>query len=55
MKVSIVTVCYNSVKTISHTIESVLAQIYPQIEYIIVDGSSTDGTVDIIKSFEDRH
>ena len=54
MKVSIVTVCYNSVKTISHTIESVLAQIYPQIEYIIVDGSSTDGTVDIIKSFEDR-
>lgn len=52
VKVSIITVSYNSEKTIGRTIESVLHQTYENIEYIIVDGASNDGTVDIIKSYE---
>jgi len=51
MKISIITVSYNSTNTISHTIESVLNQTYKNVEYIIVDGGSTDGTTDIIQSF----
>lgn len=50
--VSIITVSYNSAKTIKRTIESVLHQTYKNIEYIIVDGASTDGTVDIVRKFE---
>ncbi len=49
--VSIITVSLNSIKTISDTINSVLAQTYPNIEYIVIDGSSTDGTTEIIKSY----
>jgi len=49
---SIVTVCYNSEKTISNTLDSVLAQNFIDYEYIIVDGGSTDKTLDIIKSYE---
>jgi glycosyltransferase involved in cell wall biosynthesis len=52
--VSIVTVSYNSVGTISDTIISVLDQTYPNIEYIVIDGCSTDGTIEIIKSFENK-
>jgi glycosyltransferase involved in cell wall biosynthesis len=51
LTVSIITVSYNSVRTISETIKSVLAQTYPDIEYIIIDGSSTDGTIELINSF----
>lgn len=51
MKVSIITVSYNSEETIAQTIESVLNQSYKNIEYIIVDGASTDKTVEIAKSF----
>lgn len=50
MKVSIITTCYNRVKTIKDAIESVKAQIYEDIEYIIVDGASTDGSVEVIKT-----
>jgi glycosyltransferase involved in cell wall biosynthesis len=53
-EISIITVTFNSQSTISDTINSILNQSYPNIEYIIVDGGSTDGTVDIIKSYGSR-
>jgi glycosyltransferase involved in cell wall biosynthesis len=52
MKISLITVAYNSAATISDTIKSVLAQTYADIEYIIVDGGSTDGTLDVISKFQ---
>ena len=52
MKVSIITVCYNSEATIEHTIKSVLGQSYTNIEYILIDGKSTDGTLDIIGKYK---
>lgn len=54
MKVSIITVCFNSEATIRDTIESVLAQTHPDIEYIIIDGGSSDLTLSIIESFGNR-
>lgn len=51
-KVSIITVCYNSEVTIGRTIESVLRQTYPYIEYIIVDGASKDKTLSIITEYK---
>lgn|SRR5574344_461700 len=54
MKISIITVCYNSSKTIKDTLDSVLCQSYKDYEYIIVDGKSKDDTLDIIKSYEDK-
>ena len=50
-KVSIITVAFNSEKTIRHTIESVLAQTYDKIEYRIIDGASRDHTVEIAESY----
>lgn len=54
MKISIITVSFNSAKTLRQTIESVLSQDYPDLEYIVVDGASKDGTVDILKEFEGK-
>jgi glycosyltransferase involved in cell wall biosynthesis len=53
-KISIITVAFNSVKTIQDTIESILLQDYKNIEYIIIDAGSSDGTVEIVKSFGDK-
>ena len=53
MKISVITVCYNSIKTLENTIQSVKNQTYKDIEYIIVDGGSTDGTLDIITKYSD--
>lgn len=50
-KVSVITICYNAAQSIGATIESVLQQTYPNIEYIIIDGGSTDGTVAIIQQY----
>ena len=50
--VTIITVCYNCEETIRETIESVLHQTYSKIEYIIVDGVSTDRTLEIVKEYE---
>lgn len=52
--VSIITVVFNGVNTIEQTILSVLNQSYKNIEYIIIDGNSTDGTMDIIKKYEEK-
>jgi len=52
--VSIITVSFNSAKTIERTIQSVINQTYTNIEYIIIDGGSTDGTIDIIKKYSDK-
>lgn len=54
MKVSLITVCYNSVKTIGHTIETVLSQDYGNIEYVIKDGGSSDGTLELLSKFGDK-
>jgi len=53
-KISIITTCYNRASTIRGAIESVLVQDYANIEYIIVDGASTDGSLDIINEYKNR-
>lgn len=54
MKLTIVTVCYNSEDTIASTIRSVLEQTYKDIEYIIVDGGSSDNTLSTIRKYEHK-
>jgi len=52
--ITIITVVYNGEKHLEETIQSVINQTYPNVEYIIIDGGSTDGTLDIIKKYEDK-
>ena len=52
--ISIITVVYNGEKYLEETIQSVINQTYDNVEYIIIDGRSTDGTLEIIKKYEDR-
>jgi cellulose synthase/poly-beta-1,6-N-acetylglucosamine synthase-like glycosyltransferase len=52
--VSVFTIVRNNKDTLAQTIKSVIAQTYPNIEYLIVDGASTDGTLEIIKQFNDK-
>lgn len=52
MKISIITASYNRGKTIRHTVESVLRQTYQDFEYIVVDGGSTDNSIDIVKEYQ---
>ena len=51
---SIITVCYNSKKTIEKTLQSVLSQTEQDFEYILIDGASTDGTLDILRAWEPK-
>jgi glycosyltransferase involved in cell wall biosynthesis len=53
-KISIITPVYNNAPYIEHCIKSVLNQDYPHLEYIIIDGGSTDGTVELIEKYADR-
>ena len=53
-RISIVTPCYNMVDFVEATIRSVLTQDYPNLEYFVIDGGSTDGTVDVIRRYADQ-
>ncbi len=55
MKISIITVTYNSSKTLKDTLESVLKQTYKNYEHIIVDGLSKDNTMQIVKEYEEKY
>ena len=55
MKISIITVTYNSSKTLRDTLESVLKQTYKNYEHIIVDGLSKDNTIEIVKEYENKY
>lgn len=54
LRVSVITVCYNSSETIESTIRSVISQSYENIEYIIIDGKSTDSTLSIIEKYKNK-
>ena len=54
MKISLITVCYNSVSVIRTAMKSVLRQTWPEIEYLVIDGGSEDGTVDAIREYEKK-
>jgi len=51
--ITVITAVFNGAKTLEETIQSVINQTYPNVEYIIIDGGSTDGTLNIIKNYED--
>ena len=55
MKISIITITYNSAKTVKRALASVQGQTYADIEHIIVDGASNDGTADLIKAYAEQH
>jgi len=54
LKISIITITYNSAATVEQTIRSVVSQSYPHVEYLIIDGQSTDDTLTIVKRYQDK-
>jgi glycosyltransferase involved in cell wall biosynthesis len=52
--ISIITVVFNRVKELEKTIKSVVSQEYPYIDYVVIDGGSTDGTIEVIKKYSDK-
>lgn len=52
LKISVITVVYNDIQHIEETIKSVIDQTYDNVEYVIIDGGSTDGTIDVIKKYQ---
>lgn len=54
LKISIITVCYNSEDLIEETVKSVLQQTYENLEYVVVDGNSKDSTMDILSQYEEK-
>jgi glycosyltransferase involved in cell wall biosynthesis len=54
MKISVITVCYNSAATIEHALQSVVNQDWPYVEHILIDGASTDETMDVVERFRFR-
>lgn len=54
LRITIITVCYNEKNEVEKTIKSVCGQTYPNIEYLIIDGASTDGTLDVLKKYSDN-
>ncbi len=54
LKITVITVCFNAEKTIEKTISSVCGQVYPNVEYIIIDGASTDRTLAIVDQFASK-
>jgi glycosyltransferase involved in cell wall biosynthesis len=54
LKITVITVCYNAADTLERSIQSVINQNYSNVEYIIIDGASTDGTLDIIEKYKDQ-
>ena len=55
MKISIITITYNSAATLQHALDSVLSQTYPDIEHVLVDGASKDGTRELIEKYAREH
>ncbi|MBX2842598.1 MAG: glycosyltransferase [Flammeovirgaceae bacterium] len=53
-KVTVITIVYNEVRNLEKTIKSVLSQTYSNLEYLVIDGGSTDGSIQVIKNFEDK-
>lgn len=54
MKISVITITYNSATTVEDTIRSVVAQDYPELEYLIIDGKSKDNTLEIVNRYSDK-
>ncbi len=54
MKISVITVCYNSARTLERSLQSVAQQDWSEVEHIVIDGASTDGTIEILERFRSR-